>query len=143
MGQPSKERERDGGRVLGTLREEAAPASLHGHVSRVEPKQTCAVVRPAQLTVTSAGGGRCPVLPFIRAEFSGRVRFWGPYDVDDGAILLAAIELNCAAVEWADYAYGPRLQAVGSGADLIGVGEKEHKLHLCPHLLLAKSSPQR
>lgn len=68
MGQPSKERERDGGRVLGTLREEAAPASLHGHVSRVEPKQTCAVVRPAQLTVTSAGGGRCPVLPFIRAE---------------------------------------------------------------------------
>ena len=35
------------------------------------------------------------------------------------------------------------LQAVGLGADLIQVGEKEHSLHLGPHLLLAKSSPQR
>ena len=35
------------------------------------------------------------------------------------------------------------LQAVGLGADLIQVGEKEHRLHLGPHLLLAKSSPQR
>ena len=51
MGQPSKERERDGGWVLGTLHEEGAPASLHGRVSRVEPEQTCAIVRPTQLTV--------------------------------------------------------------------------------------------
>lgn len=54
--------------MLGTLREEGAPVSLHSHVSRVEPKQTRAIVRPVQLTVTLARGGRCSVLPLIRAE---------------------------------------------------------------------------
>lgn len=54
--------------MLGTLREEGAPVSLHSHVLWVEPKQTRAIVRPAQLTVTLARGGRCSVLPLIRAE---------------------------------------------------------------------------
>lgn len=34
----------------------------------------------------------------LSVEFFGEVRFWGPYYINDSAILLAAVELNPDAV---------------------------------------------
>lgn len=60
---------------------------------RVQPEQTCADVGPAQLVCDL---DRTWHVPSASANLSpgAQVRFWGPFYVNDGAIFLAAVELN-------------------------------------------------
>lgn len=126
-------------RGLGTGREKGGSREPLSPVSRRGFSQSGPVLLWGQHSWLPPGGREhvfsAPANLSLRAESFGRVRFWGPYYVDDGAITL-----NCSRTGfWCSLRKGGRpantarsLQAVYLGAWFILSQWEGTRVHLCP-----------